>query len=611
MSIIQVDASESYLTDLENSDDTIKLINIDVIKIYNNINNIPELTSELVNLIKKYDNHYYVHYCIGNFYTSINSVDKSIIAYEECLKLHKFLDASLNLAIIYYKRNELEKCFDYIDMCLNTSKTDIRPHILLTSMYQEKHKTVLTYNSYKNIFKNFKPNSLIYNNFALFCKEIGKIKKSNKYFNLVLKTPGCDKNIREIATQNKLGSYDYNYKLPKYINKEYLEINDVFNVRQKSEYVNDFIDQLKIKKKNNINIGFSSGDFKSHATMYFFLFLLNPEIMDNRFNIFIYFNVDIDDTITKYIKSINVIQCRNLLNIETVQAYNIIRSDKLDILIDLSGNTKLNRLDVFAMKPAPITMTWIGYPNTSGLINMDYKIMDEISFPKTTKQMFTEKPLYMPHCFLNYRPISNTIHELEIKINDKQNNKPFVFGVLNKQIKQTKENICLWNIILEKIPNSIIYIRSDTERVNNKETLYDKYFTVNRDRIKFVGKLETLDYYNMYNLLDCTLDTFPYNGTTTTFDSLWMGVPVITLTMPNRHCANVSASILSNLGYDNLIANTKEEFIEKACNITKDYSNIINFKKNLRNDIITKMDTRIYGKEFYDLIYNTYMDFKF
>jgi Predicted O-linked N-acetylglucosamine transferase, SPINDLY family len=385
---------------------------------------------------------------------------------------------------------------------------------------------------------------------------------------------------------------NYNINLSsKEIFQEHLEFSDFLNERKITE---GFYNELTPNKK--IKVGYISNDFKLHSVAYFILAQIALHNKES-FEVFCYSDVRNPDFITEQIK----VYAENYVAISEMnneEVSSLIKNHEIDILFDLGGHLGVNRLPIFAMKSAPIQITAIGYPNTTGLKNMDYRLTDEYCDPYgESDEIHTEKLIRMKNSFLCY---TNSAEAPEI---NKKNNDNILFGSYNNSCKLNAITIRVWSEILKRVPESILVIKSNIffDDVVIQE-FKDKFnvYGINEDRIKFITMHITIkEHLDSYNEIDIALDTFPYNGTTTTCEALFMGVPVITLS-GDRHASRVGNSILSNLNLKELIAHNEEEYIEKAVNLAMNKEHIKFLNKNLREFMINSpiMDSGAYVEEF-------------
>lgn len=330
-----------------------------------------------------------------------------------------------------------------------------------------------------------------------------------------------------------------------------------------------------------LHIAYVSADFREHSVAYFIDSILKHHSKEN-FKIFCYSNASNHDTVSERLFSyVDTVRQISHQTDETVA--NWVRQDKIDILIDLAGHTSGNRLPLFARKPAPIQITYLGYPNTTGLETIDYRLADEITDPAEDNQAFTtEKLLKIPGGFLCYTPPLAAPDVARLPL---LKNNYITFGVFNNVAKITPECVKVWSQVLQQVANSKIIFKnksfSDPDTCLRYQALFEAN-NISADRLQFSGLTSSkTSYLDFYNQVDITLDSFPYNGTTTTFDSLYMGVPTITLA-GDRHASRVGASILHRVEQDNLVATTHQEYIDIAVALSNKSNELKIMKQSMR-----------------------------
>ncbi|MGY9060406.1 MAG: O-linked N-acetylglucosamine transferase, SPINDLY family protein, partial [Candidatus Puniceispirillales bacterium] len=294
-----------------------------------------------------------------------------------------------------------------------------------------------------------------------------------------------------------------------------------------------------------LRIGYVSPDFRQHSVAYFFEPLLenhNPNTIET----FCYYNNKVVDATTKRLMTASD-HWRSIYKISDQDVVDLIKNDKIDILVDLSGHTGNNSLLIFAQKPASIQVAWLGYPNTTGLSAIDYRFTDIIADPiGEADDLHSEKLFRLPNGFQCYKGDQTVPVGIELP----QKRQDYVtFGSFNNFMKITPEVIKTWSKILLAVPKSVLLLKCN--QLNQDENPYLKLFKnegITEDRLKVYERLSSMhEHLELYNSIDIGLDPFPFNGATTTCEALWMGVPVITL-LGDRHVARVGASILNNVG---------------------------------------------------------------
>lgn len=311
-----------------------------------------------------------------------------------------------------------------------------------------------------------------------------------------------------------------------------------------------------------LRIGYVSPDFSKHSVAYF----LEPLLANHnpyRFKTYCYSNVENEDEYTRRFQKFA--HCwRGITGLTDEQAVSQIKSDRIDILVDLAGHTAGNRLLIFTYKPAPIQVSYLGYPNTSGLPSIDYRLTDAIADPPGQEDKFyTETLIRMPGCFLCYQPPDNSPRVTQTPALETGH---ITFGSFNALHKCTTEVIAHWVTLLQEVPGSRLVFKNKSFYDDTTRKRFQEMFTlqgISADRVDLVHWDDNIQaHLARYSDIDIALDTFPYNGTTTTFESLWMGVPVMTLTQ-GTHASRVSASILSQLGLGEFITDDKKEYVKQ------------------------------------------------
>jgi predicted O-linked N-acetylglucosamine transferase (SPINDLY family) len=256
-----------------------------------------------------------------------------------------------------------------------------------------------------------------------------------------------------------------------------------------------------------------------------------------------------------------------------------IRDDRIDVLVDLSLHTAYNRLLVFARKPAPVQVTMLGMPSTTGLATMDYRLTDPYLDPvRSCDADYTERSIRLPHCYWCYQPMDGSppVGELPART------KGFVtFGCLNQFAKVTRPTLELWLTLLRSLPTSRLVLHSQPGSHRDEVHRWFKGAGVDRDRLEFTSRVPRGSYLERYQELDLCLDPVPYNGGITTMDSLWMGVPVVTLA-GRTAVGRAGVSILSNLGLPQLIAETPEQYVAIAVALAGDLAQLSALRAGLR-----------------------------
>lgn len=275
---------------------------------------------------------------------------------------------------------------------------------------------------------------------------------------------------------------------------------------------------------------------------------------------------------------------RDVTMLSNEQLADQIRSDAIDILVDLSLHMEGERLLAFARKPAPVQASFLGYAATTGLAAMDYRITDRhLDPPGQTETLGTETLIRLPQSFYCWVPDGT-----EPEVQPRAEHEPITFGSLNFPPKVSSETIALWSRVLDAVPNSRLTLVT-YERSAAGDSHFAPLFErrgIARDRLHFVTPVPRTQYLARYHEIDVALDPFPYNGGVTTLDALWMGVPVLTLA-GDRSVGRLGVSILSTLGLPELIARDEDHYIGIAAGLANDRPRLRELRSTLRHRMRT------------------------
>ncbi len=270
---------------------------------------------------------------------------------------------------------------------------------------------------------------------------------------------------------------------------------------------------------------------------------------------------------------------RNIVGLSDEQIAKQIREDRIDILVDLALHMGKNRLLVFARKPAPIQATFAGYPGSTGLETIDYRLTDPyLDPPGLNDQFYSEKSFRLPHTFWCYDPLGANV---AVNALPAHSHGHITFGCLSNFCKVNDPVLKLWAQVLKAVDRSRMVILAPEG--SHRQRLLDllQREEIAPDRIEFVTQRPRVPYLELYHRIDVGLDTLPYNGHSTSLDSFWMGVPVITL-VGKTVVGRAGVSQLTNLGLTELIANTPQEYVRLAAELAGDLPRLAELRRTLR-----------------------------
>jgi len=335
--------------------------------------------------------------------------------------------------------------------------------------------------------------------------------------------------------------------------------------------------------ERRVRIGYVSGDFRHHSVSQFF----EPVLVQHDrggFEIFCYSNLSFVDATTERLR--RGADCwREISSLGDDAVADLVRGDGVDILVDLSGHTKYNRLPMFARKPAPVQITWLGYPATTGIEAIDYRITDAIADPAGAEDLTSETLIRLPSGFLCYSPPREALPVGALPASSAGH---ITFGSFNSLAKLNPVVIGLWKAILAAVPGSRLLIKA--QAIVDRDT---RAHCLGRlaaqgiapDCLDFVPGTQTLsEHLATYNRVDIALDPFPYNGATTTCEALWMGVPVVTLA-GDRHAGRVGASLLTRIGMEDMVAHTSAAYVAAAVALASDAVRLSALRARMRDRI--------------------------
>ena len=362
---------------------------------------------------------------------------------------------------------------------------------------------------------------------------------------------------------------------------KFLEFGQFVN-ENLSEYSPKDIVPLSDKKNEKIRVGFLSADINGSHSINYFLKTVLENYDKKNFEIILFTNSLKDE---KTAERITNLACKTIDvgKLDNLGAFNTIREFNIDIMIDIMGYTSRNRIEFYKNRLAKKQVIWMGYCNTSGLENMDYIISDPNLIYENEKDLYSEKVIYLPeiwncHCGFDFERKENPPPFI--------NNKYFTFGSFNNPSKMTDNVLDCWSNILNKVKGSKLIIKCSSKK--RKFDRIEKIFKKNGvlDSVTFHYRIDKLeDHLNLYRKIDVALDTFPYNGVTTSFEAIWMGVPVLTMAGYNFN-SRCGESINKNLNMEQLIAKDEDDYVDKAVNLSNNHNEYISLRKSVFTDSI-------------------------
>lgn len=332
--------------------------------------------------------------------------------------------------------------------------------------------------------------------------------------------------------------------------------------------------------EKRLRVGLLSPDLRIHSVAFFLQPLL--EHLDRaRFEVFLYHDNPKEDAFTKLL-GLGAACLRRTAGMTDAQVEETIRRDAPDLLLDLCGHTDRNRLPLFARRLAPLQLSYLGYPDTTGLRSMDYRLTDALADPEgEAERFYTEKLLRFSPCAWCFWPPPGAP---EPAARDTASGGGLRFGCFNSFSKLSDATLDLWGALLSGIPKAELLLKSLHPAASGfLERLESQGLPKERVRL-LPSSPDAISHLQAYAEIDIALDPFPYNGTTTTCEALWMGVPVLSL-RGDRHSARVGASLLSAVGHPEWIADSTDAFLQKARALADDRATLARLRGGLRDEL--------------------------
>ena len=561
---------------------------------------------------------------LGNFNKAINIFDKIIKLFP------KNIDAYINKSHVFKKLGKLEEALlsynktlelnpNFIEVYNNKGNTlrdlgrleeallsynkalELNPN--LTEVYYNQGNTLrdlgrleealLSYNKTLDLDPNFLE---AYNNQGNTLKDLGRLEEALLSYKKVLEL----KPDFMLAYSNFLFTLNYSSKHSLiYRFSEAKKFGNIVSRKAKHPYKK--YNLLAIK--NKLRVGLVSGDLHNHPVGYLLENILS-NINPDKIELVAYLTNLNKDELTKRIKPFFA-NWKIIYNKNDKKVANEIYNDCINILIDLSGHTGHNRLPVFAWKPAPVQVSWLGYFATTGLEQMNYIIGDPYVTPVGEDSYYTEKVWRMPETRLCF-----SIPKVNINVSmlPALRNGYITFGCFNNFSKINAEVVSLWSKILLIIPNSKIFFKNNQikEKSVCKRLLEQfKNNGINNERIILEKSESRSKYFYAYNNIDVSLDPFPFPGGVTSIESLWMGVPVLTLS-GDCFLSRQGEKILINADLCDWVSKNKEEYVVKAEKLTSNLNKLSLLRSCLRNQVLKSplFDTSRFAKNFENALWN-------
>ena len=512
---------------------------------------------------------------LGNVLRQKGRINEAIINYQSALKIKTdYAEVHNNLGNAFQEQKAFPRAIECYHSALKYNPNNHTAYNNLGNAYQKQGQLNQAINCYYKAVALRRDYFEAFNSLANALIEFGKIPEALEYYGKALEINPA----YTVAHSNFLLAMHYQ---PSSALSSYLAEAEKCWQQQAGSCLKPVSFEHPIVSPKRLKIGYVSPDFYQHSVSFFFMPLLQNHDR-NQVEVFCYSEVRFSDYLTDQIKKLSD-HWRSTVGFTDDEVAEQIKKDGIDILVDLAGHTAGNRLPVFARRPAPVQITWLGYPNTTGMPDMDYRLTDEIADPvREADKYHSETLIRLPGGFLCYRPPDGAP---DISGLPAHRTGRITFGSFNNLPKINEAVIALWSRLLLQVPESGLLLKSKQfADVRVRQQLLDLFTShgIAAERVSLLQRvLTTAGHLALYYQVDIGLDPFPYNGTTTTCEAMWMGVPVISL-RGDRHAGRVGASLLTRVGLDALIAKNEEQYVEIGKKLAKNLDKLEMLRTGLR-----------------------------
>lgn len=500
-----------------------------------------------------------------------NRLDDAVAAYEKAI-LHQpqFPEALNNLAVALSRLNRIDQAIKCFSRAAAQRPNWAEPFISLGNLHLNHDQMDLAAQSFACAVQAEPNNAEAHN---LLASTIGKQGLREQAIAHFVEAIRLQPRYTE-AHSNLLMALNYD----PHISPEELLIEHRWWDRLHGQGLTEFPPHQNDRNPDRpLKVGYVSPDFRHHVAAGFILPIFEAHD-PQQVQLFGYAEVAQPDTTTERFRA----RChawRSTCGKTDAQVAEQIRADGIDILVDLAGHTGGNRLGAFARRPAPMQISYLGYPNTTGLSAMGYRITDEIADPKDAQH--SEHLVRLPGCWCCWSPPANAP---EVAALPMQSNGRVTFGLTHKPPKLNEVMIPLFARVLKSVPGSRLLIFRNTLDESTKQRLLKAFAEqgIAADRLELAsGSARDGAHLAVYSRIDISLDSLPWSGHATTCESLWMGVPMVTL-RGDRHAGRMSASIITAVGLAELIAENADQYVEVATKLARDFERLSRLRSELR-----------------------------
>jgi protein O-GlcNAc transferase len=521
-----------------------------------------------------------IHNNLGNILKQTGKPDEAIAAYRAALNLEPaYAEAENNLAIVLQTLGDIQGAIGHYRHAIELSPGFAAAYTHMGTALAADGRLQEAIMAHKTAIDLAPKLADAHNNLAIVLKDRGEFVESADAYRKAIELKPTDAGVYSNLLFCLCGDLNQDEESLYIAHRGWAE-----QFEDNNSHWETGIGDLDLDPERHLRIGYLSSDFNNHSVAYFLEGVLANHDHQH-FHITCYADGSTDDDMTMRLRKA-ADDWRPISGITDAVLSRQIREDRIDVLIDLAGHTADNRLAFFSQRAAPVQVTWIGYPATTGLSEMDYRLTDQRADPVgESDRWHSERLLRLPDSFLCYTPPPDCP---EVAVDSPAGH--VTFGSFNNLSKVTRPVIELWAQILRSLPTSQLLLKA---RQLADETVRDALVAsfgklgIAPERLQFHSRIQSRrEHLDLYSEIDIALDTFPYCGATTTCEALWMGVPVVTLA-GTRHASRVGASLLTAANLSNWIATSEAEYVAIATALAESRPSRKTIRQNMGQSALT------------------------
>lgn len=513
-----------------------------------------------------------VHNNLGNALRDLQQLDQAIVCYQRALQLDPSFAAGYNnYGNAVQLQGRIDEAIALYHHALKLKPDFAEVHYNLGNALKDKQQLLAATECYE-LAARLKPDyAEAHNNLGNILHSLARRREALDHYRVALKV----KPDYAEARSNLLFALNYDPSIDDdAMFAEHRRFGEVHDLPHLSPTFSNSRDPNR-----RLRIGYVSPDFRRHPVAYFIEPILQQHNLQE-LEVFLYSQADRFDDVTERIRALPH-HWRDILHVNDKKSAEMIRADQIDILVDLAGHTAQNRLLVFALRPAPVQVTYLGFPNTTGMKSIQYLLTDSVTDPEDEPALYTEEIVRLSagYCCFLPPPEARAVNPLPALSRGY-----ITFGSLHTLPKLNSGVIDLWCEILRAVPNSRLLLFRDTLEGTTGERFAREFAErgVPTERVEIRHKIPAGGLHlPVYEDIDIALDTFPWCGHTTACESIWMGVPIVTL-RGHRHAGRLVTSVLQSAGLPDWVTTTPAEYVQRAVRAASDLDALAKLRQNLR-----------------------------